>query len=212
MALENLFIRTKRSIQRLKLDAVISENFTNTYRPTKNPIEFGAEVSDHVIIDPKLYSMSAVVSDTPLGTVSIGLIVDDKTGFFGDSTGEGKTRSQVAFEFLLFLADTKEPLEIQTGLKSYKDLVITSITASRDKNTSGALFFNISFQEAIIIQTEIIDIPEVVIAESDIAKQAGSPTKQGRKLTQPVNEDDNRTTFLQFGEYLVKNVGDLFGD
>ena len=53
MAFENLFIRTRKSLGGIQLDAVLSESHNNVVRTTKNPVELGADITDHSIIEPK---------------------------------------------------------------------------------------------------------------------------------------------------------------
>ena len=53
MAFENLFIRTKKSIGGIELDAVLTETHNNQVRLTKNPVELGADITDHAVIEPK---------------------------------------------------------------------------------------------------------------------------------------------------------------
>ena len=87
MAFEQLFIRTQKSLAGVELDAVISETHNNNISLTKNPIELGADITDHAIIEPKKINIVAQVSDTPLGTAALGEIVDSVTGFFGTVMG-----------------------------------------------------------------------------------------------------------------------------
>jgi len=62
MAFENLFIRTKRSIAGVQLDAMISEAHDNSVRLTKHPIEKGADITDHAVVEPKRITLNGVVT------------------------------------------------------------------------------------------------------------------------------------------------------
>ena len=115
MAFENLLIRTNRDIGGIVLDAVISETTTSNVRVTRNPVELGADINDHAIIEPKEYSLEAVVSDSPLFGVGSGDLVTT-SGFFGSSSDDSRTRSQAAFDALIALQESREPISIQTGL------------------------------------------------------------------------------------------------
>lgn len=205
--LNNLFVRTKRSISNdnitVQLDGVLVERFSNPIRVTKNPVELGVAVSDHAIIEPRRYNMDAVVSDTPLGTASIGVIVDNITNLFGDTTGEGLTRSQAAYEDLVSLMRDREPIVVQTGLVTHENMLITNMTAARDKDTSGALFFTMDFEEVIIVETEVVARSESTL-RGDTKMGGASPENQGRKLQQEIPEASQ--SFLAKGLDLISGV------
>ena len=86
MAFENLFIRKKKAIGGIELDAILSESHSNEVTITTNPVELGADITDHAIIQPKKLQILAQVSDTPLGSAAFGELIYSITGFFGSST------------------------------------------------------------------------------------------------------------------------------
>ena len=131
MALANLFIRTKREFAGISLDAVLTESFSSPITVTKNPVEFGANIADHAIIQPKKYTLTGVVSNTPLSlTGAVGQIIDNISGLFGDSSGSNLSRSQSAYEALQAIKDEREPIEVQTGLGLLKNMLILDIQVS----------------------------------------------------------------------------------
>ena len=158
MAFENLFIRTKKSIAGIQLDATLSEGHTNVARMTKNPIELGADVTDHVIIEPKRVSITAQVSDTPLGTPAFAQIVDSVNGLFGSSTEENATRSIAAYNSLIAVMEVREPIEVQTKLKLYTNMIIVGISIVQDKDSSRIALMVISLEEALITASEIVQL------------------------------------------------------
>ena len=127
MALANLFIRTKREFAGISLDAVLTESFSSPITVTKNPVEFGANIADHAIIQPKKYTLTGVVSNTPLSlTGAVGQIIDNISGLFGDSSGSNLSRSQSAYEALQAIKDEREPIEVQTGLGHLQLIKVSS--------------------------------------------------------------------------------------
>ena len=183
MAFDNLFIRSRKSLGGIQLDAVILETHRNTVRVTKNPIEFGADVVDHAIVDPKILSINAEVSDTPLGVAAFGAIVDLVTGLFGSATSNNITRSNAAYNALVQIQELREPIEVQTRLKLYTDMLITNIDTSQDKDSSRIVNMNITLEEAIIVQTEIVELTADQL-QAGAALEQGSPAdKKGRQET-----------------------------
>lgn len=193
MAFENLFIRTKKSIGGIELDAVISETHTNQIRLTKNPVELGADITDHAVIEPKKINIVAQVSDTPLGTAAFGQIVDLVTGLFGTSTTQNITRSNAAYNAMVQLMEEREPIEVQTKLKLYQDMVITSLSVTQDKNTSRIVLMNISLEEVLITESQIVKLTPEQLQEGSAREQATSAEKKGRQEPVTPSETTNKS-------------------
>lgn len=192
MAFENLLVRAKRTITganvEVQLDGVIVERFGNPIRPTQNPVESGALISDHAVVGPRFYSIDAIVTDSPLGGVAVGQLVDTDTNLFGDSTGSGSTRSQQAYESLVSLSRNREPISVITGLNTLDNMLIVDILSTRDKDTSNALFFTMDLQEIIIVDTQIVTRDEGAL-RGDARLGGAAPTNQGRQLQQQITDE-----------------------
>lgn len=193
MAFENLFIRTKKSIGGIELDAVISETHTNQIRLTKNPVELGADITDHAIVEPKKVSIVAQVSDTPLGTAAFGQIVDLVTGLFGTSTTQNITRSNAAYNAMVQLMELREPIQLQTKLKLYDNMVITNINTTQDKNSSRVVFMIISLEEVLITESQIVKLDAKQLQEGSAREQATSAEKKGRQEPVTPSETTNKS-------------------
>ena len=181
MAFENLFIRTQKAIGDIQLDAVISESHTNEVSLTSNPVEIGAEITDHAVVQPKRLNILAEVSDTPMGLAAFGQIVDSVTGLFGTSTTDNITRSNAAYNALIQSQEEREPIEIQTKLKLYTNMIITNVSVQQDKNTSRIVRMSIDVQQVIITQSEVVQLTEEQLQAGSATEQASPPEKSGRK-------------------------------
>lgn len=192
MAFENLFIRTKKSIGGIELDAVINETHTSEVEVTSNPVELGADITDHSIIKPKRIQITAQVSDTPLGLAALGQIVDNVTGLFGSSTSENITRSTAAYSAIIQLQESREPIDIQTKLKLYSNMIITNVSVTQDKDTSRIVLMNISAQEVRIVKTKVVKLEASDLSGS--AKiQASSAEVKGKVETVIPDDTTNRS-------------------
>lgn len=183
MAFEQLFVRSKKLIGGIQLDAVVSENHTNEVRLTSNPIELGADITDNAINEPKVVNVIAVVSDTPLGIAALGEIVDNITGLFGTATSNNITRSSAAYNSMVLLQELREPIELQTKLKLYTNMVITKLTVGQDKNSSKIVLMNMTLKEAIITESELIDLTADQLEAGTTTKQASPANNRGRQET-----------------------------
>jgi len=193
MSFENLFIRTEKSIGGIQLDAVISESHTNEVSLTSNPVEFGAEITDNAVTQPKKVNILAQVSDTPMGLAAFGQIVDLVTGLFGTSTTDNITRSNAAYNAIIQLQEEREPIEIQTRLKLYTDMVITKVTTIQDKDTSRIARMSIDLQQVIITQSEIVQLTEEQLRAGSAREQASPAEKSGRKEAIEPPADTNKS-------------------
>ncbi len=202
MAFENLFIRVKKSIGGIQLDGVIEERHTNTVRVTSNPVEFGADVNDHAIIDPKIINIRGVVTDTPIGFAAVenlvGSAVSAINSVFGSSTEENQTRTQQAYKTLIELMEIREPIEIQTGLKLYENMLITAVSVSQDKDTSRIVMLDITAQEIIITESEVVELSGDNLS-GDTKTQASPSIDKGRQ--EPI-ETDNKSILKSVGDFL----------
>lgn len=193
MAFENLFIRTKKSIGGVQLDAVLSETHNNSVRTTDNPVELGADITDHSITEPIQLKIVAEVSDTPLGGAAFSQIVDLVTGLFGSSTSSNVTRSNAAYNALIQIQNAREPIDVQTRLKLYKNMLITNINVIQDKDTSRIVRMNIELKEVIITSSVVVQLSAEQLAAGSPKEQAQSAVKRGRQEAKPVSEATNKS-------------------
>lgn len=193
MAFENLFVRTEKSIGGIQLDAVITETHNNQVRLTKNPVELGADITDHVIVEPKKINILAQVSDTPLGLAALGQIVDTVTGLFGTSTSQNVTRSNAAYNAMVQLMELREPIEVQTKLKLYSNMVITNITTTQDKNSSRVALMNITLEEVLISESKLVKLNADQLSEGSARNQGTSADNKGRQEAVTPNETTSKS-------------------
>jgi hypothetical protein len=163
------------------LDATVKEAYKGTSQITKHPVEGGADVSDGFVTQPGELSLSGVITTTPFpGLASsllqsvgatIGSQVGKSLGKFGGVVGAvgaglgvkslanaifGETDrelSAIAAEFEK-LREAKQPVDIQTGLKLYKNYGLTSFSLSRDQKTGAAIQADLEFQEIIFADSK----------------------------------------------------------
>lgn len=181
MAFENLFIRTEKKIGEIQLDGVVSESHSSPVRITRNPVELGVDLTDHATLEPKKLTMVAAVTDTPLGFAAVTQLIDNVTGLFGSATTENLTRSQAAYNALVALKNEREPISVQTGLVLYENMLITDVQVTQNKDSSRMVLMNITFEEVIFGESQIIPFVSENLDES-VQDQAASAESNGRQL------------------------------
>lgn len=201
MSVRQIFVRTQRTIGGIQLDAVINEGHENTVTITKSPVEGGADITDHAIVQPKKVNLRGVVSDSPLGVAAFGQLVDQVTRLFGTSTLDNLTRTQQAYESFIQLMEAREPIEIVTGLRVYPAMLITKISTNQDKDTSKIVNLNIACEEIVLTESVTLDIPESAINE-EVRKSASNIVDKGKEELEPVLGDREQTTLKALADWL----------
>lgn len=194
MAFDNLFVRTKREIGGIELDTVLVEEHDNSVIITTNPVEDGVDITDHAIVQPKVLFVRGAVTDTPLGVAAFGQLVDSVTGLFGTSTSSNITRSTNAYNLMLGLMEARKEIDIVTGLKTYTNMLMTSLKTVQDKDTSKIVFLDMLFEEIITTSSATTSLTESDV-DASIAKNITPTSDRGRQeLITPT--DQEQTTIL----------------
>lgn len=158
----NIFARDDGGIANYTLDAVLEESLEMSVETPSYPIESGASVSDHRIIQPIKYQIRGVVSNTPL-KVSVfdfagGLvsnltenpIVAAAAGISaGALAGQKENRAQAALAQFIQILEGEKPFDVVSGDISLKNMVITKITRTRNPENENALVFDLDLTEFI---------------------------------------------------------------
>lgn len=168
MALTQLLTSKGNYLNEVYLDVVISESASSTVKVTNNPVENGADINDHIIIEPMKFSLTGIVSNAITNTLAS----------FGNLAGD-LTRSQSAWQDLLALEKAGEPFTLVQGLASYDNVVITNLSESQDKDTSGGLHFTASLTELILVGTG--EPPATTFADDDTSDSMVPSTNGGLK-------------------------------
>lgn len=106
------------------ISCVLSEDHSSTIEITGNPIETGAEVNDHAYIKPKEVTLDIADANAAL-----------------------------TYNAIVRFQESRVPFYLVTGLRLYKDMLVQSIDAYRDKDNSKILKATIYLREVIIVST-----------------------------------------------------------
>lgn len=161
----------------LQFDATIRESGSSRLNVTKNPVETGVTVADHAFMDPLSLEIEAVVSN-----VMIHSIGDSDVDEFASSV----SRASKALQILQDWQTTAEPGTIQTGLRSYPSMVMTSFNYDQDAANSGWLNFRATLEEVIVVSTRTVVYPPRAVGKTD--RQASKKVDGGQKQAEPVKE------------------------
>lgn len=125
------------------IDCALRETHRFEAEVTKYPIESGSKVADNVQPNPIAVTIEGIVSDNPMP----GPIANER-GDQGDGQPLAHKPSEDAAAFLQVVFDAREPVEINTSLQTYADMIMTSLEIPRDAETGHALSFTAEFEQA----------------------------------------------------------------
>jgi hypothetical protein len=115
-----------RDIGGVFVDVVVSEQATASMEIPQHPVENGAKTSDHAYRVPTEIEMSCAASGDPVAT----------------------------YRALFGIMKAAQPFDIMTGFDLFENMLIESLTPSRDCGTGAILQFDAHLKEIIIVKTQ----------------------------------------------------------
>ncbi|WP_085248072.1 phage baseplate protein [Gilliamella mensalis] len=179
------------------LDINTVEQHTSKLKVTENPIENGANIVDHAMLEPKEVTVNGLVvgyatnlvsfdnllgfnfSDYPLpmsiktvtaqaenvvnrfashfktGAKAVNHVIADFLPDYQSPLLNSLSSDRIAdaYEKLLSIQRSGEPVTLQTNSRQYKNMILTSVGLTQKQNTSGE--FTLTFREIFIVETQI---------------------------------------------------------
>lgn len=129
----------KTNIGGLFFDAVLNVNTTHSAVITSHPVQSGANISDHMYMEPVQIAMEIGMSDAMASMVR------------GQWTG-AYTKSVSAYRKMCKLQALRIPFTVVTRLNRYDNMVIKSISVPDDVNTLHGLKATVELQQIIMAQ------------------------------------------------------------
>jgi hypothetical protein len=166
---------TNAKIGTITLDASLTESHKFTNKLTQNPVENGSTVTDHVIGMPFKLSISGMVSNAKANILEAA--PNALSALIGKTDSEKAREALVNLVNLLDLKKNNKLITVVTSLKSYNDMIITSLTFPRNNKIGDALLFNIELEQILVTESET-----TYRAAADTDK-AGKRQNKGRKKT-----------------------------
>lgn len=137
----------------------------------------------------------------------------DSLGFLGDKTKEKLSRQAQAYDDLLTIQRNGQFLNITSGLKSYKNMLLTGVVAV--EGPDDAVEFSLSFREVFIVETKtvsglVVNVPKAATTTSKVegdkktgraAEQSAKPKAKGK--TQPTRQAPTNK------KSVARGIGDL---
>lgn len=211
MSIINLISRKPPSICGYQFDAVLEDELDMSVEIPSYPIESGAQISDHRILNPIKYRITGIVSNTPMnpndlgyigslvGGVGIGALsnltrnplVAAVAGLsIGFLSGTDGTRSSSALERLIEILEGEEPFDVDAGDVQLKNMCITRIRRLKNPENENGLIFELDLAEFVSLdrltsegQPNHQQLREGSIEQSGISAQASKGWQNVKETT-----------------------------
>lgn len=176
------------TIDGYEIDCEVSSEPSYESEVTSHPVEKGADTTDHVRLLPGRLVIEGIVSDSPVGPIR------DRRG---DVDADGRFAfkpSDDAFAWLLDVRARRQPVTVVTGRRTYKNMILQTLTPHDDATTGRALNFTATFVEMQFVTNARTTVR---VAQPRSAKKvvrgnkAAEPSTTPPKLADPEPNDDS---------------------
>ena len=154
---------TVRSIGGIEFDVTVEERHIDTLVITSHPVQTGADISDHA------YKLPMEV------TIMVG------KGALGNESSPREVYDKVRE-----LQERREPIDITTGKRSYKNMLIKSVSETTTDRTENSAILTLECQEVILVESQTVS---VIPSSAQKTPELTQGTKRGGD--KQANEDSN---------------------
>lgn len=147
-----LFGSKQKDIGGVDIDGFVQEEHTLSCDVTKNPVEDGADVTDHVQLESAKLTIDGIVTDSPIRLGVISNFVNAGraiTNLFSTTK-----RSIDAYNQLESLWKSREPFTVVTSLKRYENMVFEELSVPRNSLNSNSISFSASLMQIRIAKND----------------------------------------------------------
>lgn len=157
----------------VELSVTIKEVYAHVAQASDHPIETGSSMSDHIHSRPFMLTMDAIIAGAHSGLDDAGHIaVDD----------DAPPNPVASYLHLLDIWEKKEAIEVFTGLRTYRNMVVENFTVTRDQKTSAVLAFTATLKQIRFANALTVEVKE------DVETKTGKTKALGEKPTKPAPE------------------------
>lgn len=136
-----LIVLRQRNIGGFVADVTVREDHEDELVVTENPVEQGAQITDHSFKAPARLTVEVGYSNSSLS-----------------SGGDINYVSDIYGQFLELQA-SRQPFDVVTGKRLYTDMLITSLHTTTDKDTENVLLLSVKMRQVILVNTQTVSVP-----------------------------------------------------
>lgn len=180
---------------RFIFDAVFSTDHSANATVTQHPVQSGASISDHAYMEPDEVSVEIGMTDTAA------------------SVSGGASHSVNAYAQLRAIMELREPFTLITRLKTYRNMLITSISAPDDYKTMNALRASIYFQQVNVVSVSTVKVQEMVTSSKTTTNKSSSSSTSKSGSSSAKTSSTSKTTKSTSGasSSVLKKIANALG-
>lgn len=196
--LSTLFQQNRRKIGVMVPSVVISEKHSDTLEITEHPVERPTSAGTGFIADHAYRRPSEVVMN--IGFAGGGSLLDLlDTRNLGLYTPLNHMGPKEVYAELLKMQQERQLLDVTTGKRLYKNMLIRALEVTTDRTTENVLSATVTLREVIITQTKSIKVADK--ADMKYGVETSAVINTGTKTPIPQNN-----SLLTSGGNFVKST------
>lgn len=164
---ESVYVRPVRSIGGVSMDVTVEETLTDEMEITDHPVEQGASVTDHAYLKPATVTLRAGSGDA------------------GKSSGSGDRPCVEIYQKLREMQGKREPFDLVTGKRSYKNMLIRSLSVLTDPDTENVLMVTAELRQVILASVQTVAVPRSRQKQGNVT---GGVDQKGQQQLKPVKK------------------------
>lgn len=156
----------RRAIGSFNATITIEEVGKDDLEITQHPVQQGASITDHAYVKPSTVNLKVMWSadDAPLSET---------------------------YQNLLTLQSSREPFDVVTGKRTYRNMLMKSLAQTTDALTENVLNISMELQEIILTSLEVVTVP--ARPKQKNAGKTGATENAGAKSAQPASTPRKRS-------------------
>lgn len=178
--------RSKRKFGGFTAQVTVSESHADEVTFTDHPVEHGASISDHAYKNPA--TLTLIVGWSNSSSAAVGSAIGS---ILKGNIREALNSNYVAdvYKRLLALQATREPFDVTTGKRKYRNMGISSLATETDEKSENVLIVTVGLREVIIVRTQSVNVPprevqkqpEKTAETTDAGSKQAVPAKSANK-------------------------------
>ena len=148
----------------IAFDSVPSVGMKRTANVTSYPVEDGEDVSDHVQIKNRTFTLSGVISETPIRKDAVQDLLY--------SSGVNGTRVAQATQYLDKIMEKRQTISLVLEQQIYNNIILKGISV--DYKDEYGQTFNLDFEQVRIVSSKSVN---VIATKTQAAKVTGTTNK-----------------------------------
>lgn len=164
-----------RSVGGIVFDVTVSEVHTDKLTTTEHPVQGGGTISDHAYLTPK----EVVI-------------------YVGQGAKGGAAVPRETYEQILELQASREPFDIVTGKREYRNMLITSIATTTDRSTENVLMVTLDCKKIVLVEAiEVAVSGKGPTSRQKLGQDTQSTRLGGEKQAQPADVAPKNQAVMQ---------------